>query len=173
MKYKERPVGLRRKGNSKYTDATLVDLDRERFDLFCAAFGGDKAVSLKIGKSSEYIYRVFREVKENALPFQAYIKICDLYGIPDKFLMGYGLTRDFERWVRNHKPETKKEKHAVCDEYCKGCMYSSKFSSLMLPVELGCDYMFVTGERRGCPAGTGCNQKTVGVNRQRPLTILY
>lgn len=66
-----------------------------------------------------------------------------------------------------------KEKHAVCDEYCKGCMYSQKFSSLTMPVELGCDYMFVTGKQRGCPAGSGCNKKTVGVNRQRPLTILY
>lgn len=173
MKYKERPVGLTRKGNAKYTDATLVDLDRERFDLFCATFGGYKAVSIKIGKSYEYIDRVFRERQTDVLPFPTYVKICDIYNIPDKFLMGYGSTRDFHRWLNRNRPEIKKEKHAVCAKFCNGCMYSSKYSSLTLPVELGCDYMFVTGERRGCPAGTGCNRKTVGVNRQRPLTILY
>lgn len=172
MKYKERPKTFAKYNPQKRERQTVIDIDRDRFDYFAAAFGGLPAISLAIGRSNGYLNHVLIDY-DNAIPFPAYIKICDTFELPDKFLMGYGLTRAFERWVRNHKPETKKEKHAVCDEYCKGCMYSSKFSSLMLPVELGCDYMFVTGERRGCPAGTGCDQKKVGVNRQRPLTIIY
>lgn len=173
MKYKVRPVDFSRRGNEKYTDATLVDLDRERFDFFCETFGGYKEVSAKIGRCRDYIDRVFRDRQDRVLPFPTYVKLCDTYGIPDKFLMGYGATRDFERWINKNRPEEKKEKHAVCDEYCKGCMYCSKYPSLTLPVEDGCDYNFVTGKMRGCPAGEGCNKKKTGVSRQRPLTIIY
>lgn len=173
MKYKERPVCLRRKGNAKYTDETLVDIDRERFDFFCEAFGGYKAVSEKIGKHSEYIDRVFRERKADVLPFPTYILICDTFGLEDKFLMGFGKTREFERWVKQNKPETKKDKHAVCDEYCIGCMHSFKASSLTMEVELGCSFYCSTGEMRGCPAGTGCNRKEEGKNTPKPFSIFY
>lgn len=171
MKYRERPTDRNLK-KRRYDFEDLVEINTERFDLFCDTFGGLENVSHTIGRSRDYLRKCLYNYK-NMIPFRFYIVLCDTYKIPDKFLMGYGETRDFRRWLNRNKPKEKKEKHAVCDEYCKGCMYSSKFSSLTMPVELGCDYMFVTGERRGCPAGTGCNKKTVGVNRQRPLTILY
>lgn len=171
MKYRERPTD-KSLTKRRYDLEDLVDINRERFDLFCEFFGGVETVSSSIGKNRDYIRHCLNYYKDK-IPFRFYIVLCDTYKIPDKYLMGYGETREFRRWLNRNKPQEKKEKHAVCDEYCKGCMYSSKFSSLMMPVELGCDYMFVTGQRRGCPAGTGCNKKTVGVNRQRPLTILY
>lgn len=169
MRYKVRPPV---KAN-KFNKMDLIDINRERFDLFCDAFGGMEVVSKEIGYSQEYLYNALRN-NCGKIPFPAYVLICDTYGLPDKFLMGYGEKRDLIKWIKRNAPERKehKQKHAVVDAYCKDCMYRSKAPSPNLPVEDCCDYYFVTKVMRGCPAGTGCTRKSSGVlKRARPLVI--
>ena len=40
--------------------------------------------------------------------------------------------------------------------YCERCIYAGRFTAGYL-----CNYIFMTGERRGCPAGVGCKRKTL------------
>lgn len=42
--------------------------------------------------------------------------------------------------------------NGVCDTWCEGCEY------LCMSV-VCCDYSTIMGMRRGCPAGTGCDQR--------------
>lgn len=49
---------------------------------------------------------------------------------------------------------------SVCSAYCDGCTFRKKFTAWDL---LYCDYLFMSGERRPCPAGDGC---TVRVKRR-------
>ncbi len=48
---------------------------------------------------------------------------------------------------------------SVCDKTCRSCIYSSTVSETE-PVT--CDYILVTGNRRGCPAGKGCERYIKG-----------
>ena len=47
------------------------------------------------------------------------------------------------------------------DAYCKGCAYLGTNS-----MGKCCDYNFVTGKVRGCPAGEGCNRREYGPRRR-------
>ena len=47
---------------------------------------------------------------------------------------------------------------SVCDKTCKPCIYSSVMSTW----GVSCNYILVTGNRRGCPAGKGCERRIVG-----------
>ena len=49
-----------------------------------------------------------------------------------------------------------------CDRACNGCNYLSRNSSGKHGTRRTCDYILITGHRRGCPAGAGCTQKRVG-----------
>lgn len=44
----------------------------------------------------------------------------------------------------------------ACDGYCRGCIYLAR------GLYLSCDFFSVTGQVRGCPAGTGCTRKKTG-----------
>ena len=44
---------------------------------------------------------------------------------------------------------------SVVDSYCKGCQYLSTVSG-----GRNCNYNFITGRLRGCPAGKGCKRHT-------------
>lgn len=45
------------------------------------------------------------------------------------------------------------------DKSCQGCkyLYTGRASHLKC-----CDYLTITGEARGCPAGKGCTKKEIG-----------
>ncbi|MBR4702326.1 MAG: hypothetical protein IKO91_00635 [Oscillospiraceae bacterium] len=45
----------------------------------------------------------------------------------------------------------------VCDDTCKGCIFRSWLHSWTI-----CDFIGITGYRRGCPAGKGCTRRIVG-----------
>lgn len=167
MKYKHRPPV--KVNNHNRMD--LIDIDMERFEMFCEAFGGKREISREIGKCSDYLTATLNKYY-GKIPFPAYVTICDTYGLPDKFLMGYGEKRDLVRWIKLNapEPESNNQRHAVCDDYCIGCMYLSKAPSPNLPVEKCCDFNFTENEPRGCPAGTGCKRKRSGkIQPPRPL----
>lgn len=46
---------------------------------------------------------------------------------------------------------------ARCDEFCRPCAYRGQATG-----GLCCDYLLITGNRRGCPPGTGCTQRVKG-----------
>ena len=50
---------------------------------------------------------------------------------------------------------------AADKKYCHPCVYKGSFAADYL-----CNYISVTGERRGCPAGVGCTQR-----RTEPIFI--
>lgn len=54
-------------------------------------------------------------------------------------------------------------------KYCAGCVYASKNSGVWK--SLTCDYILLTGKRRGCKAGVGCPHKTKG-NRKIWLPVV-
>ena len=43
---------------------------------------------------------------------------------------------------------------SVCTERCWECNYNGR----IMFDELCCDYMLITGEKRGCPAGDKCDK---------------
>lgn len=47
------------------------------------------------------------------------------------------------------------------DAYCKGCAYLGTNS-----MGKCCDYNYITGMVRGCPAGNGCTQRLIGAKRK-------
>lgn len=49
------------------------------------------------------------------------------------------------------------------DKHCKGCKYLFKGHYGCTKC---CDYLLITGEPRGCPAGEGCTKKEIG-NRDK------
>lgn len=51
---------------------------------------------------------------------------------------------------------------AVCSKSCDGCDYLSRNSSGKHGIRRTCDYILITGHRRGCPAGAECTKKRVG-----------
>lgn len=53
---------------------------------------------------------------------------------------------------------------SVCDKTCIGCIYCAVLSG----GDLTCDYLLVTHNRRGCPAGKGCERRISGT---KALTI--
>lgn len=46
----------------------------------------------------------------------------------------------------------------VCDTKCRSCMYASTLGNMSVV----CNYLLVTGNRRGCPAGKGCERYIKG-----------
>lgn len=56
-----------------------------------------------------------------------------------------------------------KRKEAICDSYCKGCVFCGYFNGQTLYV---CEYFLRTGQLRPCPAGTGCTVKQKGSRKQ-------
>ena len=56
-------------------------------------------------------------------------------------------------------PQEKKESNY---RYCKTCVYYGKSTST-------CDFLWTTGERRGCPSGKNCTRK---VTRNRGCSVL-
>ena len=50
----------------------------------------------------------------------------------------------------------------ICSKFCDGCDYLSRNSSGKNGVRRTCDYILITGSRRGCPAGAKCTKKRVG-----------
>lgn len=173
MKYKERDkTRASTLPKRKYNRHDLVELDQERFWYFLREMGGHRVVSERIGYSDGYINHALRDY-DGMLPFPAFVRICDIYEIPDKYFMGYGENRVFRKLVERIKPK-KKEKHALCDDYCIGCIYTSMNPSISLPPERGCDYNYVTGLMRGCPAGTGCDKREIGQrNGIKAMTVKY
>jgi predicted nucleic acid-binding Zn ribbon protein len=51
-----------------------------------------------------------------------------------------------------------RERPSVCDRFCDGCVFMA-WANGNLRV---CEYFFCTGQRRPCPAGTGCTVKQKG-----------
>ena len=47
---------------------------------------------------------------------------------------------------------------SLCDSTCKPCIYSGVMSTW----GIACNYILITGNRRGCPAGKGCERRIVG-----------
>lgn len=54
----------------------------------------------------------------------------------------------------------------VCDETCRKCIFRTSIYSWPI-----CDYIGITGHRRGCPPGKGCTRRIVG-NRGRSISQL-
>lgn len=42
----------------------------------------------------------------------------------------------------------------LCTERCKACTYGG----IVMYTTTSCDYMYLTGKPRGCPAGDGCDK---------------
>lgn len=56
----------------------------------------------------------------------------------------------------------------VCTKYCDACVYRKSITGGWSPY---CDYLFMVGEPRPCPAGDGCTVRvTRRVYRKRVLT---
>lgn len=74
----------------------------------------------------------------------------DGYVDPEKVRKAYGIERD--KYTRENIVHT-------CDEACRTCVYCNPESGAnYVSGVLVCNYLIVTGEVRGCPAGTGCKQ---------------
>lgn len=58
---------------------------------------------------------------------------------------------------------------SVCDDTCKPCT----FSSVMAYWGLNCNYILVTGNRRGCPAGEKCERRKLGPKRRSIDGMFY
>lgn len=54
----------------------------------------------------------------------------------------------------------------VCDETCRKCIFRSWLHSWTI-----CDFIGITGQRRGCPAGKGCTRRIVG-NKGKSISQL-
>lgn len=92
----------------------------------------------------------------NPLPDGSYLtrKYCDKCGAERK----KELRRERERIAREQSIAAHQEKQDAADrEYCKPCIYRGS-------VEYGnnlCDYILLTGKRRGCKAGVGCTERVI------------
>lgn len=53
------------------------------------------------------------------------------------------------------------------DAYCKGCIYLGTNS-----MGKCCDYNYITGKARGCPAGDGCTKRLIG-SKKRYVPSLF
>lgn len=54
---------------------------------------------------------------------------------------------------------------ATIDDYCEDCFYLNKYYFSMKH----CDYIGVTGQRRGCPPGEGCKRKLTSKRRHQQM----
>lgn len=51
----------------------------------------------------------------------------------------------------------------TCSKACDGCCYSGRINGSVRRGGLRtCDYILITGRRRGCPAGARCTRRSVG-----------
>lgn len=57
----------------------------------------------------------------------------------------------------------------ICSKFCDGCDYLSRNSSGKNGVRRTCDYILITGHRRGCPAGSRCTKKRIGGMTTPPM----
>lgn len=46
---------------------------------------------------------------------------------------------------------------SVCDDSCRSCFYHAKVSG-----GISCEYFSITGQRRGCDAGSECDKRMIG-----------
>ena len=60
---------------------------------------------------------------------------------------------------------------SLCDKTCNGCAYSSKYC--VGGYIYVCNFLLVTGKRRGCPAGNGCQQRIEGERAQQIDEMLF
>lgn len=51
---------------------------------------------------------------------------------------------------------------SVCTKNCDGCDYRGSVSSGGSGARRTCDYILITGHRRGCPAGSKCTRRSIG-----------
>lgn len=58
----------------------------------------------------------------------------------------------------------------TCSKFCDGCDYLSRNSSGKNGVRRTCDYILITGSRRGCPAGARCTRRSVGGKVAKGMT---
>lgn len=58
---------------------------------------------------------------------------------------------------------------SLCDASCKGCIYST-YTSMW---GVTCNYILVTGTRRGCPAGKQCTRREYGERSISLDVLLY
>lgn len=61
------------------------------------------------------------------------------------------------------------DRMTVCTDYCKPCYYASCNRTGYDHGTMTCDYLIVTGEKRGCPAGDGCKRFREGKRSRRPV----
>lgn len=66
------------------------------------------------------------------------------------------IIKDFESTEQVYKAEVLP---GLCDETCRNCIYVSTLSNNSVV----CNYILVTGNRRGCPAGSGCERRIEGI----------
>ena len=58
---------------------------------------------------------------------------------------------------------------SLCDATCRSCIYSTVLSTFGVV----CNYILVTGNRRGCAAGRGCERKIAGDHAITIDELLY
>lgn len=58
---------------------------------------------------------------------------------------------------------------SYCDKSCRPCMYSTYLSTW----GICCNYILVTGNRRGCPAGKECERRIEGTKARTLDEMLY
>ena len=76
------------------------------------------------------------------------------------------LQREYQKSYKKNQREKKQkaketlalQRPSVCDSFCDGCVFLA-WANGSLRV---CEYFFHTGQRRPCPAGTGCTVKQKG-----------
>ena len=56
----------------------------------------------------------------------------------------------------------------INEKYCRTCRYHGWLGNHALT----CDYILITGKRRGCPAGPGCTKREEGKRERSELGLL-
>lgn len=59
---------------------------------------------------------------------------------------------------------------STCDSYCRPCIYSRLDGHHGI---IFCDYIGITGMRRGCPAGAGCEKRELGDKRRTIASYVF
>lgn len=59
---------------------------------------------------------------------------------------------------------------SLCDSYCEPCVYSRVNDQYGLTL---CNYIIITGKRRGCPAGKGCDKRIIGEKKRTIESIIF
>lgn len=56
----------------------------------------------------------------------------------------------------------------VCDETCGGCIFRGWLNGMTI-----CDFIGLTGRRRGCPAGKDCTRRIVGLKGRSISQLIF